>query len=76
MDWDITVTAKAEKGETISSVEVRVNGSSVCSEEFNPPISQWNRVLTQQGQYPGENKTEFTVADSNGNESVYDDEWQ
>jgi hypothetical protein len=73
--WDVTVVAKAGSGEGISRVEVLVNGSSRASENFNPPASQWQKVLTQQGQYPGNNKVEVRVTDSKGNQTTSYDEW-
>jgi hypothetical protein len=73
--WDITVSVKAGSGEAISAVEVLVNGFSCWSENFNPPTNQLLKVLTQQGQYPGDNKAEVRVTDSKGKQTSAYDEW-
>jgi hypothetical protein len=75
MGWDVSIVAKACAPEGISRVEVLVNGSSRSSENFNPPASHWQKVLTQQGQYPGDNKVEACVTDSKGNQTTAYDEW-
>jgi hypothetical protein len=73
--WDITASAKAEAAETISSVEVLVNGISEYSETFSRPTKQWQRTLTQKGQYPGDNTSQLIVTDDSGNETDFYDEW-
>jgi hypothetical protein len=73
--WDITVSVKAGSGEAISAVEVFVNGLSRWSENFNPPTSQLQKLLTQQGQYPGDNKAEVRVTDSKGRQTSTYNEW-
>ena len=75
LGWDITVSAKAEAAEGISSVEVFVNGISEYSETFNRPTKEWQKTLTQKGEYPGDNKSQLIVTDDDGNESDYYDEW-
>lgn len=73
--WDITASAKAEAAETISAVKVVVNGVSEYSETFSRPTKQWQRTLTQKGQYPGDNTIQLIVTDGAGNETDFYDEW-
>ena len=73
--WDLTVSAKAGSGEAISTVEVFVNGFSRWSGKFNPPTSQLQKLLIQQGQYPGDNKAEVRVTDSKGKQTSAYNEW-
>jgi hypothetical protein len=75
MDWDIMVSAKAGTGESISGVEVRVNGFTKFSETFNPTTNQWQRTLLQQGTYPGDNNAELIVTNAKGEKTSYCNEW-
>jgi len=75
MDWNITVSAKAGAGESISAVEVRVNGFTKFSETFNPATNQWQRTLLQQGTYPGDNNAELIVTNAKGEKTSYYNEW-
>ncbi len=73
--WDVSVLVKASAGEGISDIEVLVDGFPETRESFNPTASQWQKVLTQQGQFPGDNKVEVRVTDSKGNQTSWYDEW-
>jgi hypothetical protein len=71
--WDISATAKADSGEKISRVQILVNGSSEYDQLFDPPIGNWQDVLTQQGQYPGSNVVQvIATSDSSDNTESYD----
>ncbi len=73
--WDISASATAEKGEKISRTEIFVNGFSKYDKSFNPPLSQWQEQLNQQGQYPGANTSHLRVTSDNGALAESDDAW-
>jgi hypothetical protein len=73
--WDITASATADKGETIARTQIIVDDFPEYDESFDPPISNWQRQLTQQGQYPGDNNVQVIVTDSNGVDTESDDSW-
>ncbi len=75
MDWDIDVTVTAENQEKISSVEIRVNDFPEVNEAQDEPVNSWEKQLTQQGQFPGDNKVVVTVFDQNGNNTIAKQEW-
>jgi len=75
MGWDITVSAQTDSHEAIARVEVMVDGFSRYDEDFNPPVHQWTKILTQQGEYPGDNKAELVITDINGNDTRCVEEW-
>ncbi len=56
--WDITASAKADKGEKIARAQILVNEFSEYDEQFSPPISSWQQQLRQKGDYPGDNKVQ------------------
>ncbi len=75
LGWDITATAKAEKGEKIMRAQVLVNDFSEYDEQFNPPISNWQTQLRQKGRYPGDNKVEVIITNDKGEETSAVDSW-
>ncbi|HUC28487.1 MAG TPA: hypothetical protein VMR80_02840 [Candidatus Acidoferrum sp.] len=74
-DWDVTASAKAEKGEKIARAQILVNGRSEYDESFDPAMSTWRVQLTQKGQYPGDNMVQVIITDENGTDTGSDDEW-
>ena len=75
MGWDITVLVTADKAETISAVRVEVNGFHEVNENVNPPVNKWKRSLTQQGNYPGDNKVLVTATNGTGQQDSSEDQW-
>jgi len=73
--WDISASATADGGEKISGAQILVNGSSKYNKSFNPPLSQWQQQLTQQGQYPGDNTSRLEVTSDKGSVSEAEDAW-
>ena len=73
--WDVSASATAGTGESIDRVELYVNGSLRHSENFNPPTGNWSKTLTQQGQYPGDNKAELRVTYNKNKTTSAIDEW-
>ena len=73
--WNILASAKADKGEKISRAQIAVNGFSKYDQSFNPPISQWEQELGQQGQYPGDNTSELRITSDKGDVTVNQDAW-
>ncbi len=73
--WDISASAKADSGEKIARAQILVNGASEYDKTFDPPISNWQRQLTQQGQYPGDNTVQVIVTSDKGENTESDDSW-
>lgn len=73
--WDITVVVTAANDETISAVRVEVNGFPEVSENVNPPVKKWKRSLTQQGNFPGDNKALVTATNGTGHQDSSSDQW-
>jgi hypothetical protein len=73
--WNILASAKADKNEKIARAQIFVNGFSQYDKSFNPPLSQWNAELNQQGQYPGDNTSHLEVTSDNGDITQDDDAW-
>lgn len=73
--WDIDVTVAGEGKETIAHVQIEINGFTKWDEQVSPPARKWHRQMTQQGQYPGENRVVVTATDSDGQDTVAVDEW-
>jgi hypothetical protein len=73
--WDIKVAISAETGESIASINILVNDFPQLDERLDPPVGTYTRTLTQQGEYPGDNKTLVTVYDQNCKESNAEDVW-
>jgi hypothetical protein len=75
LGWDISASAKSEKGEKIARVQILVNGATKYDKRFNPPVDQWQDKLPQQGQRPGENTSRLKVTNHKANVSETQDEW-
>jgi hypothetical protein len=73
--WDVSVVAKADQGETIARAQILVNGFSAYDESFNPPISNWQQQLKQQGQYPGSNAVQVIATSDKGEDTEFEDLW-
>lgn len=73
--WDISASAKADKGEKITRAQILVNDSSEYDKSFATPLSNWQETLTQQGQYPGDNAVQVIITDDKGEDTGADDEW-
>ena len=73
--WDIAATAKADAGEKIQRVQILVNGSSEYDKSFEPPISNWQAQLHQQGQFPGDNTVEVVITSDKGEDTNSIDSW-
>jgi hypothetical protein len=73
--WDISASAKTDKGEKIARAQILVNDSSEYDKTFDPPLSSWQETLTQQGEFPGDNTVEVIVTDDKGDDTASDDEW-
>jgi hypothetical protein len=73
--WNIDVKVNAEKQEKIAFVEIRVNGFPEVSETQGEPEDSWERQLTQQGVFPGDNKVEVLVRDQNSNDTRAKQAW-
>jgi hypothetical protein len=75
MGWDIDVNVNAENGEKIAFIEVRVNGFPEVSETQDDPVESWEKQLTQQGVFPGDNKVEVLARDQNGGDTRSKQAW-
>jgi len=73
--WDISASAKADKGEKIARVQILVNDSPEYDKTFASPISSWQEQLNQQGQYPGDNTVRVIVTSDKGEDTEAEDEW-
>jgi hypothetical protein len=73
--WDLFATGKADKGEKIARVQILVNGSGECDQTFDPPMDNWQENLTQQGQYPGSNVVQVTIASVKSDTTESYDSW-
>ncbi len=73
--WDITASALADKDERIIRAHIVVDDVSQYDESFDAPLSDWQKQLTQQGYFPGENKVRLIVANDKGEEAESEDEW-
>jgi hypothetical protein len=52
-----------------------VNGFSKYDKSFNPPLSQWQGQLNEQGQYPAANTSHLKITSDNGTVTESDDAW-
>ena len=73
--WDISATTKADSGEKIARIQVVVNGASEYDRLFDPPIGNWQDVITQQGQYPGSNVVQVIATSDQGDNTESYDAW-
>lgn len=74
--WDIQVVATADVGEKISFARITVNGFPELQENVDPQVEKWQRSLTQQGQFPGENKVLVTITNDKEEDTTDEDEWE
>jgi hypothetical protein len=75
MGWDIDVNVNADNNEKISFVEIRVNGFPEVSETPDGAVDAWEKQLTQQGVFPGDNTVLVLVRDQNGNDTRSKQAW-
>jgi hypothetical protein len=73
--WDITASSKAGAGEKIARAQIIVNDFPEYDKTFDPPISNWQQQLQQQGQFPGDNRVRIIVTSDKGDETESDDSW-
>ena len=73
--WDISASAKADKGEKIARAQIIVDDFPEYDKTFDPPLSSWQQQLTQQGQYPGDNKVRLIVTNDKDEDTEADDSW-
>jgi len=73
--WDISASAKAERGEKIARAQILVNDFPEYDKTFDSPITNWQQQLHQQGQFPGDNTVRVIVTDQKGDDSEADDSW-
>jgi hypothetical protein len=75
LGWDISASAKADKGEKITRAQIVVNGSSQYDKTFASPVSSWQEQLNQQGRYPGDNTVDVIVTNNKGEDTESEDSW-
>ncbi|HEY6769716.1 MAG TPA: hypothetical protein VI386_33660 [Candidatus Sulfotelmatobacter sp.] len=73
--WDISASAKPDKGEKMSRAQIIVNGSSQYDKSFNPPLSSWQERLNQQGQFAGNNTVRLIITNDKSEEFEALDSW-
>jgi hypothetical protein len=73
--WDITASAKADKGEKIARAQIFVNDFPEYDEQFSPPVSSWQQQLRQQGDYPGDNKVRVVITNDQEEDAESVDAW-
>lgn len=73
--WDITASATAEKEEKIVRAQIIVDDFPEYDESFDPPLTNFQKQLGQQGQFPGDNKVRLIITDDKGQDTVAEDEW-
>ena len=73
--WDITVSVDAGEGGKIAAVEVRVNDFREVNDSFDPPLDSWEKLLSQKGVFPGDNRVDVLVTDDKGKETRTRKEW-
>ncbi len=73
--WDITASAKVDKDEKIARAQILVNDSSEYDETFDPPLSSWQKQLSQKGEYPGDNTVRLVITSDTGGDTEAEDSW-
>ena len=73
--WDITASAKADKGEKIARAQIIVNDFPEFDKTFDSPLSSWHQQLQQMGEFPGDNTVRVIVTNDKGEDSESDDSW-
>ena len=72
--WNIDVSVEAGDGETISSVEARVNGFPEIQETPDDGTDSFDQPITGKGVFPGDN-VEVVARNQNGDESRAEQQW-
>jgi hypothetical protein len=75
LGWDITASATAERDEKIVRAQIIVDDFPEYDESFDTPLNAWQKQLTQQGQFPGDNKVQMIITDDKGQDTASEDEW-
>lgn len=76
--WDVSASAAADKSESnekIVRAQIIVDDFAEYDETFDSPLSNWQKQLTQQGQFPGDNKVQLIVTNDKGDDAKSEDEW-
>lgn len=73
--WDVSASATAERNEKIVRAQIIVDDFPEYDETFDSPLSNWQKQLTQQGQFPGDNKVQLIVMNDKGEDAKSEDEW-
>jgi hypothetical protein len=73
--WDISASAKADKGEKIARAQILVNDFPEYDEQFSPPISSWQQQLRQKGEYPGDNTVRVVITSDKEEDAESVDSW-
>lgn len=73
--WDITASAKADKGEKIVRAQIIVNDFPQFDETFDSPLSNWQHQLQQMGDFPGDNTVRVVVTNDKAEDSESEDSW-
>jgi hypothetical protein len=74
-DWDISASAKADKGEKIARAQIIVNDSTEYDQSFDPAINNWQKQLIQKGRYPGDNTARLIITDDQKTDTEAEDSW-
>jgi hypothetical protein len=75
LGWDISASAKAGKEEKIMRAQIIVDDFPEYDKSFDPPISNWQQQLHQQGQYPGDNTVRVIVTNDHSEDTESVDSW-
>ena len=73
--WDVTVTATGEGTEQVAKVLVKINSFPEPDEKPDPPVNIWHKTYRQKGIFPGDNKLQVTVTNTEGKEARLEDQW-
>jgi hypothetical protein len=74
-DWDISASAKADKGEKIARAQIIVNDSTEYDQSFDPALNNWQKQLLQKGRYPGDNTARLIITDDQKADTEAEDSW-
>jgi len=73
--WDISASAKADKGEKIVRAQIIVDDFPEFDKTFDTPLSSWQQQLHQQGQFPGDNIVRLVITNDQGEDTETEDSW-
>jgi hypothetical protein len=73
--WDISASAAVGPGEKIVQVRILVDDFPEYDKTFDPPLNNWQQQLTQQGQFPGDNRVRLIITNDKGEDTEADDMW-